>query len=183
MISRPEKEPLIASVGRLERYKGHHRILAALPKIIETRPDVRLWIAGEGPYESDLKQMANRLGVADRVEIGSIPAADREAMAAALSRASLVVLLSDYETHPMAALEALALGCPVLVLATSGLQELAERGWARSVPLNSSPEEIAAAALGQLAHPLVPDHVDLPTWDACAVQLLALYENVLKGEG
>jgi glycosyltransferase involved in cell wall biosynthesis len=175
-----EKEPLIASVGRLERYKGHHRILAALPYIVEKRPDVRLWVAGKGPFENTLREMAARLGVADRVEIGSIPAAERERMAAELSRASLVVLLSDYETHPMAALEALALGCPVLVLATSGLQELAERGWARSVSPESSPAEIAAAALEQLNHPLIPDNVELPTWDACAADLAALYERSLR---
>ena len=182
-IRQEEREPLIASVGRLERYKGHHRILAALPNIVEKRPDVRLWIAGKGPYEGALREMAARLGVADRVEFGSIPAVDRGAMAAALSRASLVVLLSDYETHPMAALEALALGCPVLVAATSGLQELAERGWARSIPLDSSPEGVAAAALELLERPLIPENIDLPTWDACAAGLLELYERSLRRVG
>jgi glycosyltransferase involved in cell wall biosynthesis len=182
--ARPEgREPLIASVGRLERYKGHHRILAALPHVLEKRPDVRLWIAGNGPYEDKLREMVARLGVAERVNIGSIPATDRGAMAEALSRAALVVLLSEYETHPMAALEALALGCPVLVADTSGLQELVERGWARSIPLESSPEEIAAAVLDQLHSPLIPENVELPTWDDCASGLLELYEGCLQRAG
>ena len=43
---------LIASVGRLERYKGHQRIIAALPAILKVKPDVQLWVAGRGPYES-----------------------------------------------------------------------------------------------------------------------------------
>jgi glycogen synthase len=176
-----EKEPLIASVGRLERYKGHQRILAAFPKILEARPEARLWIAGQGPYESRLREMARSLGVAERVKIGSISTADRRGMADALASTALVVLLSEYETHPMAALEALALGSPVLVAATSGLQELADRGWARSIPLKSSPESVARAVINQLEDPLLPDNVELPTWNDSADGLLKLYERVLKG--
>ena len=44
---------LIASVGRLERYKGHQRAIAALPHLLEHEPRARLWIAGSGPYERD----------------------------------------------------------------------------------------------------------------------------------
>ena len=52
---------LIVSIGRLERYKGHQRVIAALPYILQQRPDVRLWIAGAGPYEATLKQLAEQL--------------------------------------------------------------------------------------------------------------------------
>ncbi len=169
---------LIASVGRLERYKGHHRIIEALPHILEQRPDVRLWIAGAGPYESALRRLALKLGVANCVDIRSIPAADRERMAAELAKVALVVLLSEYETHPLAAAEAIALGRSVLVTDTSGLSELAERGLARAIPLQSTAEQVAAAVLAQLRQPLAPPSIDLPTWDACAADLLALYQTV-----
>ena len=170
---------LIASVGRLERYKGHHRIVAALPYILKEKPDARLWIAGAGPYEEELRRLAGRLGVADRVQIRAIPAADREAMAAELARADLFVLLSEYETHPIAVLEALSLGCPALVADTSGLSELAARGLARAIPLKSSPRQVADAVLEQLRDPLVPAQLDIPTWDDCAAGLFALYEDIL----
>jgi glycosyltransferase involved in cell wall biosynthesis len=169
---------IIASVGRLERYKGHHRILGALPKVLEQRPDVHLWIAGVGPYEPTLRRMAATLGVADHVEIRAIPAADRAAMASRLSRVALVTLLSDFETHPLAVLEALALGRPALVARSSGMIELAERGLAHAIPLASTPDEIAAAVLRQLEKPLVPAQVDLPTWDECTAQLLDLYHAI-----
>jgi glycosyltransferase involved in cell wall biosynthesis len=172
---------LIASVGRLERYKGHQRILAAMPAVLEQEPRARLWIIGTGPYEASLRQQAQRLGVADRVEISSIPPAERGAMATALSRAALMVLLSEYETHPMAALEAIALGRPVLVADTSGMHDLAERGWARAIPVNSTPRSVAAAVMEQLQHPLRPAGFELPTWDQCADGLLRLYETVHKG--
>jgi glycosyltransferase involved in cell wall biosynthesis len=87
----------------------------------------------------------------------------------------VVTLLSDYETHPIAALEALALQRPVLVTNTSGLQELADRGLARSVGLTSTPQEVAHAVIEQIRNPLRLAHFDLPTWDDCARELLLLY--------
>jgi glycosyltransferase involved in cell wall biosynthesis len=171
---------LIASVGRLERYKGHHRVIEALPALLEHEPNLHLWVAGAGPYEQDLWQLAQRLGVDEHIEIRAIPPVDRQAFARELSRAALVTLLSEYETHPMAALEAIALGRPLLVADTSGLSELAQQGFARAIPLNSSPEEVAAAMLGQLRAPLLPGRIALPTWDACANELLALYHEVLQ---
>ena len=46
--------PLICSVGRLERYKGHHRLVAAMPALLEMAPDARLVIVGRGSYERQL---------------------------------------------------------------------------------------------------------------------------------
>jgi glycosyltransferase involved in cell wall biosynthesis len=124
--------------------------------------------------------LAERLGVTKQVEIRSIPATERETMATELSQAALVVLLSEYETHPIAVLEALALGRPVLVADTSGLSELAERGLARAIPLHSTAEQVAAAVLDQFSQPLVPPSIDLPTWDECAAGLLALYQTISR---
>ena len=59
---------LIISIGRLERYKGHHRILRAMPQILARRPDARLWITGSGAFEADLQRLAAALGISDRVK-------------------------------------------------------------------------------------------------------------------
>lgn len=184
-VARPDSRQrqegiLIASVGRLERYKNHQRVIAALPYVLQQEPNVRLWIAGVGPYEANLRRLANRLGVAEKVDIRAIPATDREMMAVELSKASLFVLLSEYETHPIAALEAVSLGLPVLVADSSGLSELARRGLARAIRLNSTDQEVAEAVLDQLRQPRLPEHVDLPTWDDCAAGLLALYRTIAR---
>lgn len=173
---------LILSVGRLEHYKGHHRAIASLPFILRERPDARLRIAGTGPYEEHLRRLAERLGVGDRVEIGAIPPGDRAGMAAMLARASLVVLFSEYEAHPVSVMEALAMDCPVLVTDTSGLGELARRGLVRAIPLDSSAEQVASAVLSELEHPLERAAVDLPAWDGCASDLVALYSSVLRSK-
>ncbi len=171
---------LIISVGRLERYKGHHRVIAALPWLLRHYPDAHLRIIGAGPYEPDLQRIARDLGVSDRVEIRAIPANDREGMATVLNDAALVILLSDYESQGMAVMEALALGRPVLVANNSGLRELAEQGFARATLPDSTPQEVAMAMEEQLSRPLIPGAVAFPTWEACAAALLALYQTIIS---
>jgi len=167
--------PIIASVGRLERFKGHHRVIEALPHVLAQRPDVQLVIAGEGPYESTLRRLSRKLGVEDRISIEFFPMADRDRLAAMVSQASLVVLLSEYETHPVAALEAAALGRQLLVADVAGLRELADDGLARAVPLATSPHDLAAAMLDALENPSSPPSFELPSWDDCVDGLLRVY--------
>lgn len=170
----------IASVGRLERYKGHQRVLAALPHIVASRPDATLWIAGSGPYEPQLRALAARLGVSDRVTIEAVPADAGHELAARLSAVDVVVLMSEFETHPIAVLESLALGRPVVVADTSGLRELAAKGQVRSVPLRSDPAAVAAAVLAEADQPTRGAPPPLPTWDECAAAHYELYEAVLQ---
>ncbi|MDQ2715665.1 MAG: glycosyltransferase family 4 protein [Chloroflexota bacterium] len=171
----------IISVGRLERYKGHQRIISAFPKIRERYPEARLLILGTGPYEVALRTLAQRAGIAESMEIRAIPAANRQEMAETLARAALVVLLSEYEAHPIAVMEALALQRPVLVTNTSGLRELAEQGLVQAVALDSSPQEIAQAALQLIEAPPRPQtQLALPTWDDCTRQVEAIYSMVTR---
>jgi glycosyltransferase involved in cell wall biosynthesis len=183
IIEKPDST-LIISAGRLERYKGHQRLITALPSIREQRPDARLLILGKGPYEANLRQLAQQIGIAEHVDIRFIPASNRHEMLELLSQASLLALLSDYEAQGIAVMEALALRRPVLVADTSGLREIAQQGWARSIPLNSTPVEIAHAALQQIENPLIPpDGLVLPTWENCAQQLLNEYEAIAGKTG
>lgn len=168
---------LIVSLGRLERYKGHHRVLEALPLVRQHYPAARLLILGSGPYEATLRQRVRQLGLEVSVEITAIPAAERQRMAEVLSSAAVVTLLSDYEAHPIGVMEALALRRPVLVAATSGLRELAEDGLVRAVALDASPAAIAQGLIQQIQAPLIPPAITLPTWERCVADLLALYRT------
>lgn len=173
-------EKLILSVGRLERYKGHQHLITALPQIRLRFPEARLRIVGKGPYEDALLNLGRRVGVSEWMEIRPVPAQDRLLMAETLARASLVTLLSEYEAHPVAVMEAVALQRPVLVANNSGLKELAEQGLARAIELNSTPEEVAQAVCQQIEDPILPPtHLHIPTWDDCTQQVLALYQDVV----
>ena len=88
--------------------------------------------------------------------------------------------MSEFETHPLAVIEALALGRPVVVADTSGLSELAAQGHARAVPLDSDPAVVAAAVLAEAEQPTRSDGLVLPSWDDCAAAHHALYESVLR---
>ncbi|HEV3225412.1 MAG TPA: glycosyltransferase [Acidimicrobiales bacterium] len=169
---------IIASIGRLERYKGHHRALAAMPHVLRGRPDAQLWIIGTGPDEDALRRQAQQLGVADHVEFRSVPSDEPEKMRSLLAATSLVVSLSDFETQPLAALEALAAGVALVVADTSGLRELADDGLAHAIPLGSEPAEVAAAILGELDADRDVPEITVSSWDDCATSLLELYREV-----
>jgi glycosyltransferase involved in cell wall biosynthesis len=185
----------VVSVGRLEPYKGHRRVLDAWPLVLMDRPDARLRIIGGGPDEAYLRGRVAALGLRDRIEIGPLPASDRQAMANALGEANLAVLLSDYEAHPVAVAEALAVGTPVLVAKTSGLTELADDGLALGIEPDAPSIDVARAILealdgherGNGAHGRGRaasrnghgPRIQLPTWDDTAASLVDLYREVL----
>ncbi len=168
--------PLIVSCGRLERYKGHHLAIEALPHVLREHPRARLWIAGRGPEEAALRAQARRLGVEAAVEIGAVEG--RQEMSDRLAGASLAVMLSSFETQPLAALEAASLGVPLLVARNSGLAELVEKGLAPAVERDAPPQEHARAIAAQLRDPMRPGPVILPSWDDCAAALAELYRSV-----
>jgi glycosyltransferase involved in cell wall biosynthesis len=169
---------LIVSGGRLERYKGHHRAITALPDLIRRVPDARLHVLGTGPYEGELRGLVRKLGLEERVTITAIPGSERQKLADLVASAGLFVLFSDYEAHPVAVMEALALRRPVLVSDTSGLRELAIKGLCRAIPREAGPREVAAAIAEELeARREVPD-LALPDWDACAQALNDVYHDV-----
>ena len=90
-------------------------------------------------------------------------------MAELLRGVSLVVLLSEFETHPLVALEAAAAGCRLLVADASGLAELAADGFARAIPLDESPRPRSARRWSRSwpsrRRPSAPT---LTSWDECA---------------
>ena len=174
----PGEPGLIATIGRLERYKGHHRVIAAMPHVLERRSDARLLVVGAGPYEEQLRGQVAGLGLQDRVDFISIPPSDRQGMAELLERTSLVVLLSDFETHPLTALEAASAGRRLLVADGSGLGELADDGYARKVPADREPEAVAEAIAEELGLPPREGPVNVTSWDDCAAALLELYRDV-----
>jgi glycosyltransferase involved in cell wall biosynthesis len=170
---------LILSVGRLERYKGHHRVIEALPEVLKHLPDVRLRVAGDGPYEDELRALVRRLQLEDKVEIGKIPPSQRDMMADVMSEAALVTLISEYEAHPVAVMEAVSLGTPVLTTDTSGFIELAEAGLVHAVPLKASTSALAEAIVRGVNAPARAVALSLPNWEDCTSELLLTYDEVL----
>lgn len=169
----------IISVGRLERYKGHHQAIKALPHVIRQVAQAHLLILGNGPYESSLRELARHLGVSDRVTIKHIPPADRQAMATALAESCVVAALSDYEAHPVAVMEALSAARPVVGYDTAGVSELIAEGWVRGVTPGAPPATLARELIKAMSAPSPVPSAQLPTWDSCADQLAQVYLSSL----
>lgn len=176
-----ETGPLIVSVGRAERYKGHHRLIQALPYLRRTYPNARLRIAGDGAYAPALRQLADELGVSDVVKVQAIPSHDRDGMARLMSHASVVALLSEYEAHPVALIEALSLGKKILTADNSGMSELAQFPQVKTIPLTSSDEEVALSLGNHVERLNLVSDIAVPTWDDCAQRLDHLYREVIGG--
>lgn len=169
----------IVSSGRLERCKGHHRVIEALPHVMREVPQAHLLILGSGPYEDNLYKLARRLGVSDRVSIRYIAPADREGMAVTLAEASVVAALSDYEAHPVAVMEALCVGRPVVGYDTAGIGELSAAGWVRGVPRGAPAAAVAQELVKAMSSPSLVDRAELPSWDSCADRLADVYLSSL----
>ena len=177
----PEAETLLASIGRLERYKGHHRVIAAMPELLKRRPNTRLLIVGTGPYEQDLRAAAAATGAGAQIEFTSVAPGDGGGMARLLASIDLVSLMSEFETHPLVALESAAARRRMVVARTRGLTELAEEGFGRPVPLDISPAALAAVYDEELAKPTPTRTPELLSWDDCAAAHLQLYRDVVSG--
>lgn len=172
--------PLVCSVGRLERYKGHQRLIAAMPWLLATAPAAHLAVVGRGAYERHLRRLAARLGVEHAVTFMAFDTTDRSGLGTLVRSSDVVALMSDYEAHPVAVLEALALGRKVVVAATSGLTELAdEDGAVTTVPLDTRPAALAAV-LGRVARAPAPPPPVLRTWDDCATDVLEVYRQAVE---
>ena len=169
--------PLVCSVGRLERYKGHQRLIAAMPWLLGLAPEAHLALVGHGTYDQQLRQLVAKLDVGHAVTFTSFDASSRGALGALLRSSDIVALMSDYEANPVAVMEALAFGRKVVVAATSGLTELASQGLATAVPPSTDPA-VLARILASVAGSPTPDVPDLPTWDDCVTRLLELYAEI-----
>jgi glycosyltransferase involved in cell wall biosynthesis len=165
----------IVSSGRLERYKGHHRVIEALPYVMRDVPNAHLVVLGSGPYKAELRTLARRLGVLDRVTITQVSPTDRLAMATVLAGSSVVAALSDYEANPLAVMEALGVGRPVVGLDTAGISELVAEGLVRGVTPGASAISVARTLVEVMSAPSLAGPTELQTWDSCAEQLAQLY--------
>lgn len=144
--------PLVVFAGRLEWEKGIHTLLDAMQLLVAEIPDARLVIAGKGGKESELRAHAERLDLGPAIRFtGWLPESDLHALVAA---ADLAVVPSLYEPFGLVALEAAALGTPVVVSRTGGLAEIADGGRVAATFQPGDPAALAHTLAAALDDPV-----------------------------
>ncbi len=128
-----EKSRDVLVVGRLDPVKGHDVLFKALTDLhVADNRLAKLTVVGEGPERAKLERLANRLGIAARVEFVG-PLSPGPELWRVYGSARVLVIPSRTEGLPAVALEAMALSLPVVATAVGGLPDLlggpAPLGW------------------------------------------------------
>ncbi len=113
-------EDYILYIGRLDPMKGIEYLISAFKKIKRKYPKIKLAIAGIGPSEIDLKEVAK--SVQDVVFLGFV--SNEEEKLSLYNNCLAVVLPSFSEAFPMVILEAMASGKPIIATSVGGIPDL-----------------------------------------------------------
>jgi glycosyltransferase involved in cell wall biosynthesis len=168
----------IVSVGRLAEQKDYATLLHAFAQLPD--PDLQLLILGEGPLRAEYEALARELGVADRVRMpGNMPNPLPE-----IRTADLFVLSSRYEGFPLALIEALACGTPVVSTnCMFGPSEVLEDGRFGTLVPVGDPAALARGIADALACPadreMLRAQGETYSVQACAAEYAGLFDRLL----
>lgn len=148
---RSESSIRVLAVGTLEEKKGHKYLVEACSKLIEDGNKIECRIVGDGPERSSLEGLISHLDLAGAVTlVGSLSS---DAVAAELGWADIFVMPSIIASNgmmegiPVALMEAMASGAPVIASNISGIPELVADGVSGILVNQKDPEAIAVAVV------------------------------------
>ena len=131
--------------ARLAPEKGIEFLIQALGLLINKGYIVNLRVAGDGPSKTSLEELARALGIADRVYfLGNL---SEQEVVHELSMSDLFILPSLAEGIPVAIMEAMAVGLPVIATNIAGTSELVEGGKTGLLVRPADPQAIAEAVI------------------------------------
>jgi L-malate glycosyltransferase len=143
------QEMLVTTVANLRHQKGYPVLLRAARAVLEARPDVRFAAVGQGPLERELRQLHRDLGLGERFRFLGY----REDAARVVAGSDVFVLASHYEGLPLAVMESLALGVPVVATDVAGIRDAVHDGRDAVLVPPGRPRDLARALLGVIQNP------------------------------
>jgi phosphatidylinositol alpha-1,6-mannosyltransferase len=155
-----EGKRVLLTVGRMdsrERYKGHDRVILAIPDLVAKGHDICYVLVGEGDDRDRLEALARDAGVSDRVRF--LGAVGLPSLLETYRAADLFVMPSTGEGFGVSFLEAMASGTPALGLDIAGAKDALADGELGTV---ASESELSATISRILDQPK-PEPVDLAT--------------------
>ncbi|GGN03661.1 glycosyl transferase [Lentzea pudingi] len=166
-LGTPAGVPVALCPARLEPQKRHDVLLAAWAQV---PGDCELWLAGDGSLRAELEERAD-----GRVRFLGTRTDVRDLFEAA----DVTVLTSDWEGMPIALLESLAAGRPIVASDVDGVREVLAGGGGVMVP-RRSPEQTAKALRGLLFSPTARSVAASHDGSAGAHTLMKSYDELLR---
>jgi glycosyltransferase involved in cell wall biosynthesis len=134
--------PVVGSVGNLRAQKAYEVLIEAAVRLRRSSgPDLRVLIAGEGPERPALEQLLDASGLAGTVLLLGM----RSDVPDILAALDIAVCCSDYEGSPLAVMEYMDAGLPVVATRVSGLPDVVVDGETGLLVAPRDPEALAAA--------------------------------------
>ena len=167
-------DKVLISIGRMAPEKNWRTLLEACAIAMQTYPDLRVVLVGDGPELKELKLYAHKLGIGERVEfLGKIPFPQIPAL---LKAADLFGFASITETQGLVTLEAMAAGLPVAAVEATGTSDVLEDGREGLLTANNSAE------LAQAIVDIASDGRRMQTFKHAALEKASSYDIMMQAK-
>jgi L-malate glycosyltransferase len=185
-----DDERILLMAAQFVPWKRHEDAIRAMPEILRQAEDVRLVLAGSDLWEahpdleSRLRSLTHELDVADEV----LFLGHRDDVPDLMNAAEVILVPSDAEPFGRVAIEAMALGKPVIGTRAGGLPEVVVDGKTGLLVVPRFPESLAQTSLRLLENPSLAESLGEAgrerveadfTLDATVRNTVALYESLL----
>lgn len=179
----PTDEPIVLFAGRFEKEKRLGLLIDSFRELSSLKPKARLVLVGKGREEEAIKSLVARNGIENVIFRGPV---SRREMPLLLSCADIFTLLSTHEGLPLAALEAMSCGIPVVATPVGDLSVLVQDGVTGRLVSDLNPKSIA-----KLMREVIDDRSAYSNgcrlaalerdWDVVVRKMVKIYEEVHAG--
>ncbi|MBI5555928.1 MAG: glycosyltransferase, partial [Elusimicrobia bacterium] len=115
-------KPVIGNVAALAPHKDQQNLLQAAKMVLEQFPEAQFLIVGTGELDRQLRQLANELGILDKIKFTGF----REDVPQILTILDIFAVSSYLEGLGSSTLEAMAAGLPIVATRTGGIPEIVQ---------------------------------------------------------
>lgn len=180
----PESSVVVGTIGRLVPVKDQSVFLRGARTIRDADSRVSFVIVGDGPLMSELVREAEALGIGDC----TVFTGGREDGARIGEVFDIFALTSRHEGIPMALLETMSLGKPVVATRVGGIPEVIRDGTSGILVPSNDPKSFAGACLemignealrSRLSQAAAVDIRDRFSMESCASRTYAVYQRVV----
>lgn len=145
----PEQIPVVGAIGRLSLLKGYRYFIEAARKVLDRGLEAHFLIVGDGDQESSLRALVRKLGIQKQLTFCP-PLPD---LAELMNNFDILVVPTQRGGLGLTALEAMAMGRPVIANSVGEILHLVRDGETGLLVKNSDPDAIAAHIVDLLEHP------------------------------